>query len=79
MYYKVILQTEFGTFVTEMEGSRFYVLQAFRLQTEVGTFDTGMEGSRFYAIQAYLLQTELGTFVTKMKGALTQWPCKGKA
>ena len=28
MYYKVILQTEFGTFVTEMEATRFHVLQS---------------------------------------------------
>ena len=28
MYYKVILQTDFSIFVTEMEGTRFQVLQA---------------------------------------------------
>ena len=27
-YYKVVLLTEFGTFVTEMEGTRFYVLHS---------------------------------------------------
>ena len=51
MYYKVILQTKFGIFVTEMEATRFYLLQAFRLQTGLGTFVTEMEGNRFHVLQ----------------------------
>ena len=50
MYYKVILQTELGTFVTEMEGTRFLVLQGNSID-RFWLFVTEMEGIRFRVVQ----------------------------